>query len=55
MLVKSKVTRYLEFKAISGSVVYKNDKLYKVPSNGKEVLESPLMYASRVLQLVQDY
>ncbi|CAO3641659.1 unnamed protein product [Cunninghamella blakesleeana] len=42
-LTHADVTRYLEFKQISGSFVYNSGKVYKVPSNEKEALSSPLM------------
>lgn len=43
LLIHSGVTRYLEFKCIEGSYVYKKGKINKVPSNEKEALSSPLM------------
>jgi len=43
LLVHTGVTRYLEFKVIDGSYVYKGGNLYKVPSNDKEALASSLM------------
>merc|ERR1711872_291544 len=43
LLVHSGVTRYLEFKVIDGSYVYKGGKLYKVPADEKEALASSLM------------
>lgn len=43
ILVRSKVTRYLEFKSVNGSYVIKKKKPYKVPSNAKEALASGLM------------
>lgn len=43
MLLHSKVTRYLEFKSIDGSYVYKNGKVLKVPATPEEALRSPLM------------
>ncbi|XP_068714728.1 rab GDP dissociation inhibitor alpha-like [Montipora capricornis] len=43
LLVKTGVTRYLEFKLIEGSYVYKSGKLYKVPADEKEALSSGLM------------
>lgn len=39
----TKVTRYLEFKSIAGSFVYKDGKILKVPATPKEALSSPLM------------
>ena len=43
LLIKSGVTRYLEFKSVEGSYVYKNKKLYKVPADEKEALATSLM------------
>jgi len=43
LLVHTGVTRYLEFKVIDGSYVYKAGKLYKVPADEKEALASSLM------------
>ncbi|KAH3901823.1 probable Rab GDP-dissociation inhibitor [Saccharomycodes ludwigii] len=44
ILVHTDVTRYVEFKQISGSYVYnKNGKIYKVPSNEMEAISSPLL------------
>lgn len=44
MLLHTKVTRYLDFKSISGSYVYKAGKIFKIPTSGvQEVLASPLM------------
>jgi len=43
ILVKTDVTRYLEFKAVDGSFVVKDGKIYKVPSSGSEALKSSLM------------
>ncbi|XP_054752405.2 rab GDP dissociation inhibitor beta-like [Lytechinus pictus] len=43
LLIHSGVTRYLEFKQIEGSYVYKGGKIYKVPANEKEALSSSLM------------
>lgn len=37
------VTRYLEFKQISGSFVYRDGKISKVPSTEMEAVRSPLM------------
>ncbi|KAJ8659947.1 hypothetical protein O0I10_004173 [Lichtheimia ornata] len=42
-LTHTDVTRYLEFKQISGSYVYRGGKIAKVPSNEMEALSSPLM------------
>lgn len=43
MLLHTKVTRYLEFKSINGSYVYKDGKIYKVPCTAAEALSSGLM------------
>jgi len=43
ILVKTDVTRYLEFKAVDGSFVVNGGKIYKVPSTGAEALKSSLM------------
>nr|XP_057924270.1 rab GDP dissociation inhibitor beta-like [Doryrhamphus excisus] len=43
MLLITQVTRYLDFKVIEGSFVYKGGKIYKVPSTETEALASSLM------------
>ncbi|XP_070709591.1 rab GDP dissociation inhibitor beta [Pempheris klunzingeri] len=43
MLLITQVTRYLDFKVIEGSYVYKGAKIYKVPSTETEALASSLM------------
>ncbi|GMG39674.1 unnamed protein product [Ambrosiozyma monospora] len=43
ILVHTDVTRYMEFKQISGSFVYRGGKIAKVPSNQTEAISSPLM------------
>ncbi|XP_065206273.1 rab GDP dissociation inhibitor beta [Planococcus citri] len=43
LLIKTGVTRYLEFKSVEGSYVYKSGKIYKVPVDQKEALASDLM------------
>jgi Rab GDP dissociation inhibitor len=43
MLLHTKVTRYLEFKSIGGSYVYKKGKILKVPATPQEALQSSLM------------
>jgi len=43
MLLHTKVTRYLDFKSIGGSYVYKGGKILKVPATPEEALRSPLM------------
>ncbi|CAG5128866.1 unnamed protein product [Candidula unifasciata] len=61
LLIHTGVTRYLEFKSVDGSYVYKGGKIYKVPADEKEALQSSLMgiFEKRrfknFLQFVQDY
>ncbi|RWS17142.1 Rab GDP dissociation inhibitor beta-like protein [Dinothrombium tinctorium] len=43
LLVHTGVTRYLEFKSVEGSYVYKGGKIFKVPADEKEALASSLM------------
>lgn len=43
LLIHTGVTRYLEFKCIEGSYVYKGQKLHKVPADEREALSSSLM------------
>ena len=43
LLIHTGVTRYLEFKSVEGSYVYKEGKIYKVPADEKEALASSLM------------
>jgi len=43
MLVHTDVTRYLEFKQIAGSYVYRDGKIAKVPASEMEAVRSPLM------------
>jgi len=43
ILVHTDVTRYLEFKQIAGSFVYRDGKISKVPSTELEAVRSPLM------------
>jgi len=43
ILVHTDVTRYLEFKQIAGSFVYRDGKISKVPSTEMEAVTSPLM------------
>ncbi|TFY57216.1 hypothetical protein EVJ58_g7155 [Rhodofomes roseus] len=43
ILVHTGVTRYLEFKQIAGSFVYRDGKISKVPSTEMEAVKSPLM------------
>jgi len=43
ILLHSKVTRYLDFKSIDGSYVWKDAKVQKVPATGAEALNTSLM------------
>ncbi|XP_052090660.1 rab GDP dissociation inhibitor beta-like [Mytilus californianus] len=43
LLVGTGVTRYLEFKCVEGSYVFKGGKVYKVPADEKEALTTSLM------------
>ncbi|KAK9453797.1 GDP dissociation inhibitor [Dipodascopsis uninucleata] len=43
ILQHTDVTRYLEFKQISGSYVFRDGRIAKVPSNEMEAIRSPLM------------
>ncbi len=43
VLVKTNVTKYLEFKAVDGSFVVNAGKVEKVPATAMEALKSPLM------------
>lgn len=43
ILVHTDVTRYLEFKQISGSYVFRDGKIAKVPATETEAVSSPLM------------
>lgn len=43
ILVHTDVTRYMEFKQISGSFVYRGGKIAKVPATQMEAISSPLM------------
>ena len=40
LLIYTGVTRYLEFKSVEGSYVYKGGKIHKVPSDEKEALST---------------
>jgi len=61
MLIHTDVTRYLEFKSVAGSYVYKGGKIYKVPATDTEALKSPLMgmlekrRAKKFFVFVQDF
>ncbi|XP_069062310.1 rab GDP dissociation inhibitor beta-like [Pleurodeles waltl] len=43
MLLYTEVTRYLDFKVVEGSFVYKSGKIHKVPSTEADALASDLM------------
>jgi Rab GDP dissociation inhibitor len=43
LLIHTGVTRYLEFKSVEGSYVYKGGKIHKVPASETEALASGLM------------
>jgi Rab GDP dissociation inhibitor len=61
ILVKTDVTRYLEFKSVDGSFVSAEGKIYKVPSTSGEALKSSLMgilekrRCGKFLEYVGDY
>ena len=40
LLIHTGVTRYLEFKSVEGSYVYKGGKIFKVPVDEREALAS---------------
>lgn len=43
VLLHTKVTRYLEFRSVGGSYVYKEGKIHKVPSTAAEAMSTSLM------------
>ncbi|KAI1727145.1 GDP dissociation inhibitor domain-containing protein [Ditylenchus destructor] len=43
LLIHTGVTRYLEFKSVEGSFVYQEGKIYKVPADEMEALQTSLM------------
>lgn len=43
MLIHTKVTRYLNFKGVDATYVYKSGKLYKMPATPAEALASNLI------------
>lgn len=50
LLISTGVTRYLEFKSVEGSYVYKRDgKIHKVPADEKEALASCMHFFSLFL------
>eukprot|EP00244_Chara_vulgaris_P001154 TRINITY_DN1179_c0_g1_i5.p1 TRINITY_DN1179_c0_g1~~TRINITY_DN1179_c0_g1_i5.p1 ORF type:complete len:446 (+),score=123.12 TRINITY_DN1179_c0_g1_i5:93-1430(+) len=61
VLIHTDVTKYLSFKAVDGSYVLKQNKIYKVPATDVEALKSPLMgmfekrRARKFFCFVQDY
>lgn len=61
VLIHTDVTKYLSFKAVDGSYVFKQGKIYKVPATDGEALKSPLMglfekrRARKFFIYVQDY
>lgn len=61
VLLHTDVVKYLEFKAVDGSYVQKQGKIYKVPASDVEALKSPLMglfekrRARKFFLYVQDY
>lgn len=60
-LLKTGVTRYLEFQAVNGSYVYKDKKIHKVPTTATEAMSSGLMglfekrRCAEFLKWVQNY
>jgi len=61
ILYHTDVTRYLEFRQIEGSFVYRDGRISKVPSNQSEALLSPLMgifekrRAKAFFEFIQNY
>ncbi|XXZ98549.1 Rab GDP dissociation inhibitor alpha [Meyerozyma guilliermondii] len=57
ILVHTNVTRYIEFKQIGGSYVYRNGRIAKVPSNQAEAISSSLMgiFEKRRMKQFLDY
>ncbi|KAJ3320573.1 Rab GDP dissociation inhibitor alpha [Boothiomyces sp. JEL0866] len=61
ILYHTDVTRYLEFRQIEGSFVYRDGKISKVPANQQEALMSPLMglfekrRAKSFFEFIQNY
>src|SRR5262249_2523815 len=55
------VTRYLEFKQIAGSYVYRDGRISKVPASEMEALSSPLMgifekrRAKKFMEFIQNW
>ena len=46
LLIYTGVTRYLEFKTIDGSYVYKEKKIHKVPADEREALASGTLHTT---------
>lgn len=61
ILTHTDVTRYLEFKQIAGSYVYRDGVIAKVPATEMEAVRSPLMglfekrRAKKFFEFVQNY
>lgn len=55
MLLITEVTRYLDFKVVEGSYVYKQGKIYKVPSTEAEALASSKLFEDRHFELYVKY
>jgi len=60
-LLKTGVTRYLEFQSVQGSYVYKDKKIHRVPTTATEAMASGLMgmfekrRCAELLKYVQNY
>lgn len=54
MLLYTEVTRYLDFKVVEGSFVYKGGKIYKVPSTETEALASSEHFRRDLYRLITD-
>lgn len=54
MLLYTEVTRYLDFKVVEGSFVYKGGKIYKVPSTETEALASSELFQRDLPVLITD-
>ncbi|KAJ3327901.1 Rab GDP dissociation inhibitor alpha, partial [Blyttiomyces sp. JEL0837] len=61
ILYHTDVTRYLEFRQVEGSFVYRDGKISKVPANQMEAISSPLMSlleknrAKSFFEFIQNY
>lgn len=49
LLIHTGVTRYLEFKSLEGSYVYKGGKIFKVPADEKEALASSKLFTWHIM------